>query len=428
MSQYKTGTVSTTNGSAVVTGSGTSWLASISVGDLFALQASSDPYNVAYEVGSVDSDTQITLTAPFNATVSGNAYVLHRDFHPNGNPKFANGDVETAAILNRWTLGSLQTSDIMTDLSDPASGSLMPPGAFGTGGDLPLITSGDLNNYLTVGETVLVSSAVGNSPSAEVVFVRVFAGSVGGGTPERVTQVAYEYSPSLGVYVRGYTGTWSDWKRIDPQAFGVTDSKPITTDLNDAPSLWSVASTSAANLPAPSAVSFTGGINVLTVKSAGFSSNAYQRVYARQSGNNLIRIYERVFSTVWEPWQEVYTQASILGTVSQSGGVPTGAVIERGSNANGEYVKFADGTLVCWDLVSTGTISGGFTSSPQTFPATFVNSNISVQVTGAEFINSTTFLCHNAENYTAGGFTLVTTAGTTGGSLFVSYIAIGRWF
>ena len=39
--------------------------------------------------------------------------------------------------------------------------------------------------------------------------------------------------------------------------------------------------------------------------------------------------------------------AKILGTVSQSGGVPTGAVIERGSNANGEYVKFADGTMIC---------------------------------------------------------------------------------
>jgi hypothetical protein len=42
-----------------------------------------------------------------------------------------------------------------------------------------------------------------------------------------------------------------------------------------------------------------------------------------------------------------YRRANILGTVSQSGGVPTGAVIERGSNANGEYVRFADGTQIC---------------------------------------------------------------------------------
>ncbi|MCP1474741.1 hypothetical protein ABIA54_001169 [Pseudomonas sp. EB276 TE3739] len=39
--------------------------------------------------------------------------------------------------------------------------------------------------------------------------------------------------------------------------------------------------------------------------------------------------------------------AALVGSVSQDKGVPTGAVIERGANTNGEYVKFADGTLIC---------------------------------------------------------------------------------
>lgn len=43
----------------------------------------------------------------------------------------------------------------------------------------------------------------------------------------------------------------------------------------------------------------------------------------------------------------VYARGGILGAVSQSGGVPTGAIIERGSNSDGEYVKYADGSLVC---------------------------------------------------------------------------------
>lgn len=45
--------------------------------------------------------------------------------------------------------------------------------------------------------------------------------------------------------------------------------------------------------------------------------------------------------------------AAIVGPVSQSGGVPTGAIIERGSNANGTYVKFADGSL---EVTNTRTI------------------------------------------------------------------------
>lgn len=46
-------------------------------------------------------------------------------------------------------------------------------------------------------------------------------------------------------------------------------------------------------------------------------------------------------------WKKIYNTGNILGTVSQSGGVPTGAIIESGSNVNGSYVKYADGTATC---------------------------------------------------------------------------------
>ena len=49
----------------------------------------------------------------------------------------------------------------------------------------------------------------------------------------------------------------------------------------------------------------------------------------------------------WGPIVEFYTTRNTLGTVSQSAGVPTGAIIQRGSNANGEFVRFADGMQIC---------------------------------------------------------------------------------
>ncbi|RGP39051.1 hypothetical protein D1012_02765 [Pseudotabrizicola alkalilacus] len=55
----------------------------------------------------------------------------------------------------------------------------------------------------------------------------------------------------------------------------------------------------------------------------------------------------------WSAWSRTVSQRSLLGTVSQSSGVPTGAVIERGSNANGEYVRFADGHQVCRTVAQT---------------------------------------------------------------------------
>lgn len=49
--------------------------------------------------------------------------------------------------------------------------------------------------------------------------------------------------------------------------------------------------------------------------------------------------------------------ADIVGTVSQSGGVPTGAIFEKGSNANGRYVKYADGTATAEMAVTTTSFS-----------------------------------------------------------------------
>ena len=81
-------------------------------------------------------------------------------------------------------------------------------------------------------------------------------------------------------------------------------------------------------------------------------------------------VYER-FSTnllPWSPWRLMYHSANILGTVSQSGGVPTGAIIERGSNANGQYVKYADGTLICWHTTDGGRVNW----FDWTYPAAYV--------------------------------------------------------
>lgn len=40
---------------------------------------------------------------------------------------------------------------------------------------------------------------------------------------------------------------------------------------------------------------------------------------------------------------EFYSRGNILGIVSKSGGVPTGAMIEEGQNANGKYWRYASG-------------------------------------------------------------------------------------
>ncbi len=47
----------------------------------------------------------------------------------------------------------------------------------------------------------------------------------------------------------------------------------------------------------------------------------------------------------WTPWDFVYSQRNAVGTVAQSGGIPTGAIIETGSSGSLRWTAWADGTL-----------------------------------------------------------------------------------
>lgn len=77
------------------------------------------------------------------------------------------------------------------------------------------------------------------------------------------------------------------------------------------------------------------------------------------------------------------TLRDIVGTVAQSGGVPTGAIIERGSNANGAYVRLADGTQICWirNVTFTRNSSSELYIPGLPMPASFVPGSAAAYVT-----------------------------------------------
>jgi glutamate dehydrogenase/leucine dehydrogenase len=118
-----------------------------------------------------------------------------------------------------------------------------------------------------------------------------------------------------------------------------------------------------------------------------------------------------------------YSRDNILGTVSQSAGVPTGAIIERGSNANGEFVKYADGTMICSNRELTVA-----TNTDVTLPSAFINNEYVVNPThraSADRILATQDVSRTTTNFrmrvqdAAAGFVTVGP---------MDYIAIGRWF
>ncbi|WP_218951150.1 hypothetical protein, partial [Desulfoluna butyratoxydans] len=56
----------------------------------------------------------------------------------------------------------------------------------------------------------------------------------------------------------------------------------------------------------------------------------------------------------------------VVGVLSEAGG----AIIERGRNVNGEYVRWADGTQICWLRVSPSNTPWQYLT--KTVPAEFV--------------------------------------------------------
>ena len=119
-----------------------------------------------------------------------------------------------------------------------------------------------------------------------------------------------------------------------------------------------------------------GGSGVITLDPSGAELVDGSATLALSAGRAVL------LSCTGTAWAKVFHSENLLGTVSQSGGVPTGAVFERGSNANGSYTKFADGTMICYHTFSVGSIVAAgagtfdnpYRSNPNvtwTFPAAF---------------------------------------------------------
>lgn len=130
--------------------------------------------------------------------------------------------------------------------------------------------------------------------------------------------------------------------------------------------------------------------------------------------------------------------ADILGTASQSGGVPTGAIIETGSNSNGVYTKFADGTMLCRRRITTAELNtninvpnnlGGFRGGQTLIPfaATFVGLPVGA---GDVQNNPDGARCNVTADTTTQWVVGIHTnnSGNVATTYAVNLIAVGRWF
>ncbi|MGY4876519.1 pyocin knob domain-containing protein [Vreelandella aquamarina] len=266
------------------------------------------------------------------------------------------------------------------------AGGLMAEGAFGLGNDGVSITDWNdtpsANCFLSGTSSSALNKPPGgatngyqlvrNDNNGVSIYKRQFASGINGSS----------------TYSRVFEeGAWTDWERelnTTDMTQGSVDArvgKLIKTgdyglgvvDLNNNSRI-----TDDVNLVRPSGMyyQFSGALNKLGGANCqhlefpepveGYTA---QLAIAQSSSPRIG--YRTKNNNAFTDWIHVYDTKSAIGPVSVEAGNPTGAIIERGSNANGEYIKFADGTLICWgDIVLTIPANSG-SSEAWTTPIVF---------------------------------------------------------
>ncbi|ARE84936.1 pyocin knob domain-containing protein [Roseovarius mucosus] len=179
----------------------------------------------------------------------------------------------------------------------------------------------------------------------------------------------------------------------------------------------------------------SAGVVLHMTRLASSGASGFLQIAFGVSSQIFVRHLTDTVGPVWSAWTEITTRANLVGTVSQSGGVPTGAVIERGSNANGDYVRFADGTQICWHTLTVNlainvAYLGGFRSGGQnwTFPAEFLSASAPKLVAMPNAASAFGAASHSAPNATSGPWAVTAVTTQAAANRTVDLIATGRWF
>jgi len=385
---YETGTVSIGAGSTTLTGVGTAWTtAGLLPGDVLVLSGLSVP------VLTVNSATQITLARPWpGAPQSGANYAIF--------PQVVQQRALTAFNQMLQQLG--------------ANGNLTSIAALTTAADrLPFYTGAGtaaLATFTAFARTLL--------DDADAATARATLG-LGTAAIHALTTSAADATANRVLKVGDY---------------GLGGIMPIignasVTDNSIVPGHYTYSDVSAGG-------SSSGGPAAVT------RATLYHRRRSPSGGETQLLIADVPAGQVWvraretggwSAWRRLYDQAAVLGGVAQSGGLPTGALIERGSNANGEFVRLADGTQICAHAVTASLaldqpLLGGFRSAAQTwtYPAGFAVAP-ALMVTAR---NLTAFggVSANVPGTASAQYALTAVATQAAAPREVGLMAVGRWF
>lgn len=407
MPWYKAGTVSVTQNSNAVIGAGTAFIANSRVGDAFR-----GPDGGWYEVTNIASDTALSISPNYQgATASAGAYALAPM------QGYVKDSADTLrALVNQFgaQLAALTDSD---GLPEGANNKYFTDARVRAVALMGFVTSDGAP--VVAGDTVLAGLG---KLQAQVTARLPLAGGKMTGAINDATPVAMVSAATVDI--------------------GAAASNVITiSGTTTITGFGAIAAGARRTVRFLSALVLTHNATSLILPAGAniaISANDTAEFVSLGGGNWLCLRYNLANGKALAK-DFAYDRSSILGTVSQSAGVPNGAIFEYNSNASGDYTKFADGRMICTRKVNfaltPNTAWGALFITPlqaaQSFAATFITPpTIEMLLTLSNGYSGTGWLVGVGEPTTTTwpAFYIADIASRGITSFNIHYTANGRWF